>query len=111
VFGEKLRQQVEDRLKFYETGEIPRKNIDVMKEAVEEVQVGIQLTRCMVQGAALNIDDQRVKKFSALKEPEITEWVGQGHLYSKTSLATLHLSSSAACVLHLLTVNNIPESK
>ncbi|KDR23556.1 Nucleolar protein 56, partial [Zootermopsis nevadensis] len=35
VFGEKLRQQVEDRLKFYETGEIPRKNIDVMKEAVE----------------------------------------------------------------------------
>jgi nucleolar protein 56 len=48
VFGEKLRQQVEDRLKFYETGEIPRKNIDVMKEAVEEVQqVGIKLTHCM----------------------------------------------------------------
>jgi len=39
VFGEKLRQQVEDRLKFYETGEIPRKNIDVMKEAVEEAEV------------------------------------------------------------------------
>lgn len=38
VFGEKLRQQVEDRLKFYETGEIPKKNIDVMKEAVEEAQ-------------------------------------------------------------------------
>lgn len=36
VFGEKLRQQVEDRLKFYETGEIPKKNIDVMKEALEE---------------------------------------------------------------------------
>jgi nucleolar protein 56 len=48
VFGEKLRQQVEDRLKFYETGEIPRKNIDVMKEAVEEVQqVGVTLTHCM----------------------------------------------------------------
>lgn len=51
VFGEKLRQQVEDRLKYYETGEIPRKNIDVMKEAVEEAQqVGIKLTHCMVQG-------------------------------------------------------------
>lgn len=51
VFGEKLRQQVEDRLKYYETGEIPRKNIDVMKEAVEEAQqVRIKLTRCMVQG-------------------------------------------------------------
>ncbi|XP_012147053.2 nop56 ribonucleoprotein [Megachile rotundata] len=36
IFGEKLRQQVEDRLKFYETGEIPKKNIDVMKEALEE---------------------------------------------------------------------------
>ncbi|PSN47790.1 Nucleolar protein 56 [Blattella germanica] len=39
VFGEKLRQQVEDRLKFYETGDIPKKNVDVMREAVEEVQV------------------------------------------------------------------------
>nr|CAD7260723.1 unnamed protein product [Timema shepardi] len=37
VFGEKLRQQVEDRLKFYETGDIPAKNIDVMKEALEEI--------------------------------------------------------------------------
>ncbi|XP_050313623.1 nucleolar protein 56 [Anthonomus grandis grandis] len=37
VFGEKLRQQVEDRLKFYETGDVPKKNIDVMKEAIEEV--------------------------------------------------------------------------
>lgn len=36
VYGEKLRQQVEDRLKFYETGDIPKKNIDVMKEALEE---------------------------------------------------------------------------
>lgn len=36
VFGEKLKQQVEDRLKFYESGEIPKKNIDVMTEAVEE---------------------------------------------------------------------------
>lgn len=43
VFGEKLRQQVEDRLKFYETGEIPRKNVDVMKEAVEEVEAAAQL--------------------------------------------------------------------
>ncbi|XP_012287627.1 nucleolar protein 56 [Orussus abietinus] len=36
IFGEKLRQQVEDRLKFYETGDIPKKNIEVMKEAVDE---------------------------------------------------------------------------
>ncbi|KAK7868279.1 hypothetical protein R5R35_013874 [Gryllus longicercus] len=36
VFGTKLRQQVEDRLKFYEVGEIPRKNIEVMQEAIQE---------------------------------------------------------------------------
>ncbi|XP_055953254.1 nucleolar protein 56-like isoform X2 [Argiope bruennichi] len=38
VFGNKLRAQVEDRLKFYETGEIPKKNIDVMDEALEEAE-------------------------------------------------------------------------
>jgi len=35
VFGAKMKDQVEDRLKFYETGELPRKNVDVMAEAVE----------------------------------------------------------------------------
>ncbi|KAK2872447.1 hypothetical protein QQF64_017940 [Cirrhinus molitorella] len=37
VFGDKLRDQVEERLAFYETGDAPRKNLDVMKEAVEQV--------------------------------------------------------------------------
>ena len=53
VFGTKLKEQVghfqlvsttlltaflqvEDRLKFYETGDLPRKNVEVMAEAVEE---------------------------------------------------------------------------
>ncbi|XP_031133242.1 nucleolar protein 56 [Sander lucioperca] len=36
VFGDKLRGQVEERLSFYETGDVPRKNVDVMKEAVKE---------------------------------------------------------------------------
>ncbi|KAL7975878.1 hypothetical protein Chor_011793 [Crotalus horridus] len=36
VFGDKLREQVEERLAFYETGEVPRKNLEVMKEAVAE---------------------------------------------------------------------------
>lgn len=38
VIGEHLKQQVEDRLKFYETGENPAKNIDVMKQAVSEAK-------------------------------------------------------------------------
>jgi nucleolar protein 56 len=38
IYGEKLKQQVEDRLKFYETGDLPKKNLDVMQEAMAEVQ-------------------------------------------------------------------------
>ncbi|KAL4192916.1 hypothetical protein AMTRI_Chr06g174360 [Amborella trichopoda] len=34
VFGEKLREQVEERLEFYDKGVAPRKNVDVMKEAL-----------------------------------------------------------------------------
>jgi nucleolar protein 56 len=30
AYGESLKEQVEDRLKFYETGETPEKNLDVM---------------------------------------------------------------------------------
>ncbi|CAN1127282.1 Nucleolar protein 56 [Linum perenne] len=36
VFGEKLREQVEERLDFYDKGVAPRKNIDVMKAAAME---------------------------------------------------------------------------
>lgn len=50
VFGEKLREQVEERLSFYETGEIPRKNLEVMKEAMVQVSLGLgggePLARC-----------------------------------------------------------------
>lgn len=35
VFGSKLREQVEDRLHYYETKELPKKNIDAMREAIE----------------------------------------------------------------------------
>lgn len=38
IFGLKLKEQVEDRLKFYETGDIPRKNVDVMTDALAEAQ-------------------------------------------------------------------------
>ena len=38
VFGEKLKGQVEERLAFYESGAVPKKNIDVMKEAIAELK-------------------------------------------------------------------------
>merc|ERR1711916_77499 len=36
-YGEKLKEQVEERLKFYDTGVAPRKNVDVMKEVYDEL--------------------------------------------------------------------------
>ena len=36
-FGEKMRDQVEERLAFYDSGAAPRKNIDVMREAAAEL--------------------------------------------------------------------------
>ena len=40
LYGEKLREQVEERLKFYETGEAPRRNIDVMEQVSRELKGG-----------------------------------------------------------------------
>ncbi|KAF0907391.1 hypothetical protein E2562_015883 [Oryza meyeriana var. granulata] len=37
VFGQKLREQVEERLDFYDKGIAPRKNLDVMKSAIEDM--------------------------------------------------------------------------
>jgi nucleolar protein 56 len=37
-FGEKLKEQVEERLSYYDTGAAPKKNIDVMKEVIAEVE-------------------------------------------------------------------------
>merc|ERR1712203_616747 len=37
VFGEKLRDQVEERLAFLTEGTKPRKNLEVMQEAIKEV--------------------------------------------------------------------------
>merc|ERR1712137_3205 len=38
LYGEKLRDQVEERLKFYETGAAPRRNIDVMQDVAKELK-------------------------------------------------------------------------
>ncbi|CAN6200152.1 unnamed protein product [Urochloa humidicola] len=38
IFGEKLCEQVEERLDFYDKGVAPRKNLDVMKDAIEGIK-------------------------------------------------------------------------
>lgn len=37
IFGKALKQQVEERLTFYDTGVAPTKNVDAMKNAMDEV--------------------------------------------------------------------------
>jgi len=38
VFGKKLKDQVEERLRFYEDGTAPRKNVTVMQEAMGDLE-------------------------------------------------------------------------
>lgn len=39
-FGEKLREQVEERLEFYDSGKTPRKNLDCMREVIDDMGDG-----------------------------------------------------------------------
>ncbi|KAL8426922.1 hypothetical protein Efla_006006 [Eimeria flavescens] len=39
IFGDKLKEQLEERLRYLSDGIVPRKNIDVMREAAAEVEV------------------------------------------------------------------------
>lgn len=68
VFGEKLRQQVEDRLIFYTTGKEPKKNIDVMREAVEETA---------------KILEKETKKKKRKRESEVIENGGEANHHEK----------------------------
>ncbi|CAL8336357.1 unnamed protein product [Merluccius merluccius] len=66
VFGDKLRDQVEERLSFYETGDLPRKNVDVMKEAVKEAgDVTAEIKRKLEKK-----EKKRKKRESKIKEED-----------------------------------------
>jgi len=60
LYGEKLRDQVEERLKFYETGAAPRRNIDVMEEVAKSLKV---------DGDDDDDDDSDEKMEEAVKTP------------------------------------------
>lgn len=66
VFGDKLRDQVEERLSFYETGSVPRKNVDVMKDAMKEASdVTAEIKRKLEKK-----EKKRKKREQKLKESE-----------------------------------------
>ena len=47
VYGTKLQEQVEERLQFYETGDLPRKNLDVMEVRTVCVRVSVRACVCV----------------------------------------------------------------
>lgn len=55
VYGQKLKQQVEERLEFYRTGAAPKKNIDVMHAAMKEAEAE-------EGGASAEADGEKKKK-------------------------------------------------
>ncbi|XP_072975525.1 nucleolar protein 56-like [Typha angustifolia] len=60
VFGEKLREQVEERLDFYDKGVAPRKNLDVMKAAIESVVNNGSLEAD--EGGKKEVSEKKIKK-------------------------------------------------
>ncbi|XP_062029845.1 nucleolar protein 56-like [Rosa rugosa] len=62
AFGEKLREQVEERLDFYDKGVAPRKNIDVMKSAMESTQS--KDTDMETEEVTIEASDKKSKKKS-----------------------------------------------
>eukprot|EP00172_Hildenbrandia_rubra_P002922 Plantae.Rhodophyta-Hildenbrandia_rubra.ctg4165.p1 GENE.Plantae.Rhodophyta-Hildenbrandia_rubra.ctg4165~~Plantae.Rhodophyta-Hildenbrandia_rubra.ctg4165.p1 ORF type:complete len:503 (-),score=107.39 Plantae.Rhodophyta-Hildenbrandia_rubra.ctg4165:81-1589(-) len=79
IFGIKLRDQVEERLKFFDSGAAPRKNIDVMREATKQARAEmpddgdtemVDAQQANGNGATKDDDDGNDGTDDALKTPE-----------------------------------------
>lgn len=70
VYGQKLRDQVEERLKFYETGAAPRKNIDVMEEVARHLKAGRDAEDEMSGGKKKKKKDKKTPKKRKAEDDE-----------------------------------------
>ena len=61
-YGERLKDQVEERLRFYDSGEAPRKNIDVMRAVMEELRAEGKLGGGEGDGGADKKKEKKDKK-------------------------------------------------
>merc|ERR1712048_1194696 len=83
IFGEKLRDQVEERLAFLTEGTTPRKNLEVMQEAIKEVAKRRRKKKKKAEAVAAAADDgeaveegvvkKKKKKKSTVAEEEAAE--------------------------------------
>ncbi|EYU23115.1 hypothetical protein ABFS82_09G065400 [Erythranthe guttata] len=72
TYGEKLREQVEERLDFYDKGVAPRKNIDVMKSAIETADNKDE-TMVIVNGDSTEEPKTEKKKKKEKRKHEVEE--------------------------------------
>jgi len=73
IFGEKLKDQVEERLKLYEDGTVPKKNLDVMKEAIAAVNAANEAGEKRKAEAGDEGEPVKKKKKKKKKAAEETE--------------------------------------
>ncbi|KAJ1466960.1 hypothetical protein T484DRAFT_1662026 [Baffinella frigidus] len=68
VFGTKMKEQVEERLKFYDSGVAPRKNIDVMREAMAAAGSGKKKSKKDKEGKKKKKDAEEDEEEEAPKK-------------------------------------------
>jgi len=68
LFGKKLHEQVEDRLKFYETGEAPIKNADAMQDALDEFAALLKDEEAADETEEVEKSEKKKKKKKKAKE-------------------------------------------
>mmetsp|Transcript_14737 Transcript_14737/g.35095 ORF Transcript_14737/g.35095 Transcript_14737/m.35095 type:complete len:503 (-) Transcript_14737:202-1710(-) len=84
LFGQKLREQVEERLRFYEEGVAPKKNITAMEEVLSQIQKGGDMDDDEVH---LDEDDGKKKTKGAKSEDADGETEGEAKKKKKKKKA------------------------
>lgn len=90
IYGDKLRAQVEERLQFYETGQVPRKNLEVMLEAKEEMdaklkKAGKKEKKKKTEEVAVEVEEPKKEKKKARKHEEVEAEAEEAPKSSKKS--------------------------
>merc|ERR1712060_968979 len=70
VFGDKLKDQVEERLAFLTEGTTPRKNLEVMQEAIKEVAKRRRKKRKKAEAKEAAAADGEVVEEGVVKKPK-----------------------------------------
>jgi nucleolar protein 56 len=71
IYGEKLRDQVEERLAFYDSGVAPRKNLDVMREV--QAQIDAEAGGTKTKKRKSDDGEKKTKKKKKSKDEEKPE--------------------------------------